>query len=108
MLPCRKILLLRIHDSYEAVQAGVSKMTAEVEETNEWNCAEEMDDITERILVNFRRNGLKRLSQEQIRNIEKVNNYVNTVCDVAVLRAKETGSSIKVIRGLETRLSLYI
>ena len=53
----------------------VERMTVEL--------LEEMEDIE-----NFRREWFEKLEPEQIRN-EKVDDYVNAVCDVAISRAKK-------------------
>lgn len=47
----------------------------------------EMDDMLPEAIENFRKEWFEKLEPGQIRN-EKVDNYVNTVCDVAINRAK--------------------
>ena len=58
----------------------VERMTAEL--------LEEMDDMSPEDIENFRREWFEKLEPEQIRN-EKVDDYVNAVCDVAISRAKK-------------------
>lgn len=47
----------------------------------------EMDDMLPEAIENFRKEWFEKLEPGQIRN-EKVDNYVNAVCDVAINRAK--------------------
>nr|DAZ43253.1 MAG TPA: hypothetical protein [Caudoviricetes sp.] len=47
----------------------------------------EMDDMLPEAIENFRKEWFEKLEPGQIRN-EKVDNYVNAVCDVAISRAK--------------------
>lgn len=47
----------------------------------------EMDDMLPEDIENFRKEWFEKLEPGQIRN-EKVDNYVNAVCDVAINRAK--------------------
>nr|DAV00757.1 MAG TPA: hypothetical protein [Caudoviricetes sp.] len=48
----------------------------------------EMDDMLPENIENFRKEWFEKLEPGQIRN-EKVDNYVNAVCDVAINRAKK-------------------
>ena len=57
----------------------VERMTVEL--------LKEMDDMLPEDIENFRKEWFEKLEPGQIRN-EKVDNYVNTVCDVAINRAK--------------------
>lgn len=47
----------------------------------------EMDDMLPEAIENLRKEWFEKLEPGQIRN-EKVDNYVNAVCDVAISRAK--------------------
>lgn len=47
----------------------------------------EMDDMLPEAIENFRKEWFEKLEPGQIRD-EKVDNYVNAVCDVAINRAK--------------------
>ena len=47
----------------------------------------EMDDMSPETIENFRKEQFKKLETGQIRN-DKVDNYVNALCDVAINRAK--------------------
>ena len=48
----------------------------------------EMDDMLPENIENLRKEWFEKLEPGQIRN-EKVDNYVNAVCDVAINRAKK-------------------
>ena len=58
----------------------VERMTVEL--------LKEMDDMLPENIENFRKERFEKLEPGQIRN-EKVDNYVNAVCDVAINRAKK-------------------
>jgi hypothetical protein len=58
----------------------VERMTVEL--------LKEMDDMLPENIENFRKEWFEKLEPGQIRN-EKVDNYVNAVCDVAINRAKK-------------------
>ena len=47
----------------------------------------EMDDMSPEAIENLRKEWFEKLEPGQIRN-EKVDNYVNAVCDVVISRAK--------------------
>ena len=47
----------------------------------------EMDDMLPEVIENFRKEWFEKLEPGKIRN-EKVDNYVNAMCDVAIGRAK--------------------
>ena len=57
----------------------VERMTVEL--------LKEMDDMLPEAIENFRKEWFEKLEPGQIWN-EKVDNYVNAVCDVAISRAK--------------------
>lgn len=86
---CRagRCFLLGIHDSYEAVRESWGGKMTEVERMTV-ELLEEMDDMSPEDIENFRREWFEKLEPEQIRN-EKVDDYVNAVCDVAISRAKK-------------------
>lgn len=58
----------------------VERMTVEL--------LKEMDDMLPENIENFRKEWFEKLEPGQIQN-EKVDNYVNAVCDVAINRAKK-------------------
>ena len=58
----------------------VERMTVEL--------LKEMDDMLPENIENFRKELFEKLEPGQSRN-EKVDNYVNAVCDVAINRAKK-------------------
>lgn len=58
----------------------VERMTVEL--------LKEMDDMLPENIENLRKEWFEKLEPGQIRN-EKVDNYVNAVCDVAINRAKK-------------------
>lgn len=58
----------------------VERMTVEL--------LKEMDDMLPENIENFRKEWFEKLEPGQSRN-EKVDNYVNAVCDVAINRAKK-------------------
>lgn len=58
----------------------VERMTVEL--------LKEMDNLSPEDIENFRKEWFEKLEPGQIHN-EKVDNYVNAVCDVAISRAKK-------------------
>ena len=81
------MLLLGIYYSYEAVRESRGSKMTEVERLT-MELLKEMDDMSPEDIENFRKEWFEKLEPEQIRN-EKVDDYVNAVCDVAISRAKK-------------------
>ena len=65
---------------YEKLLTEVERMTVDL--------LKEMDDLPPEATENFRREWFEKSEQGKVRS-EKVDNYVNVVCDVAIERANK-------------------
>ena len=65
---------------YEKLLTEVERMTVDL--------LKEMDDLSPEAIENFRREWFEKPEQGKVHS-EKVDNYINVVCDVAIERANK-------------------